>query len=164
VERALGIAAERFRPDAPLLVAGAGAPRTVLVVPLDERAPAGLIAARLARTATARALPATLLDLSANRGGTNGNGAGQLVAIENDSGRRIDQLEQQDGLLVVQLPPLSSDATLAALKASRPVLLVAPPGPVDRARLATAVETLRRLEVPCAGIIMGEQRSRVRPG
>jgi uncharacterized protein involved in exopolysaccharide biosynthesis len=153
VERAIGIAAERFQADAPLLVAGGAAPRTVLVIPLDDRAQARVVAERLARTATARSLPVTVLDLSAN----GANGKGQMVPMDRDTVRRIDQLEQENGVLVVQLPSLSSDATLAALRETRPVLLVAPPGPVDRARLAAAVETLRRLRVPCAGIVMSDE-------
>jgi Mrp family chromosome partitioning ATPase len=74
-------------------------------------------------------------------------------------------MEQQNGMTVVQLPALTSDATIAALREDRPVLLVAAPGPVDRSRLAAAVDTLRRLHVPCAGIVMsdGERRVRARP-
>ena len=38
------------------------------------------------------------------------------------------------------------------------------PGPIDRVRLTSAVDTLRRLGVPCAGIVMSEgpQRPRLR--
>ena len=34
--------------------------------------------------------------------------------------------------------------------------LVAPPGPVDRARLSVALDTLRRLGVPVVGIVMSD--------
>jgi hypothetical protein len=160
IERAIGIAAERFQADAPLLVAGSQASRTVLVVPLDDRAQPRLVAERLARTATARLLPVTLLDLNGNGAMQSGNGSVRSGVIDQDFLKKIDQLEQQAGVLVVQLPGLSSDVTLAALRETRPVLLVAPPGPVNRVQLASAVEALRRLQVPCAGVVMSDD---VRP-
>jgi Mrp family chromosome partitioning ATPase len=73
----------------------------------------------------------------------------------------IDRHEQNSGgMVIVRLPVLASEATAAALRESRPVLLVAPPGPVDRVRLASAVDTLRRLGVPCAGVVMSEATPR----
>jgi hypothetical protein len=164
VERVTGIAAERFQPNVPLLVGGGVAsPRTVLVVPLDERARARAVAEGLARTASTRSLPVTLLDLSETNGASGGNGAGGRS--DATLARSIEEMEQQNGMTVVQLPALTSDATIAALREDRPVLLVAAPGPVDRSRLAAAVDTLRRLHVPCAGIVMsdGERRVRARP-
>ena len=59
-------------------------------------------------------------------------------------------------MVIACLPELSSDATLAALKETRPVVLVAAPGPVDRTQLAHAVDTLRRLQVPCAGVVISD--------
>ena len=162
IERAIGIAAERFQPDAPLLVAGSQASRTVLVVPLDHRAQPRLVAERLARTATARLLPVTLLDLNGNGAASSGNGLVKSGMIDQEFLKKIDQLEQQAGVLVVQLPGLSSDVTLAALRETRPVLLVAPPGPVNRVQLASAVEALRRLQVPCAGVVMSDDVRRPR--
>ena len=165
VERALGVNALRFNNNAPLLVAGAAAQRTLLVIPLDSRAQSRLVAEGLARTATSRSLPATVLDLSAS---TNGNGsagsAGSALAIpEHNVSRQIEKLEREAdtaaggvGLLVVQLPPLTAETTLAALRETRPVLLVASPGPVDRARVSVAVDTLRRLDVPIVGIVMSD--------
>lgn len=158
IERAIGITAVQYDPNSPLLLAGSGSPasRTLLVVPLDARALAKPVAEGLARTATARSLPATVLDLSA----MNGNGKGAAVAVSDRRVTdRIEQMEQQagGGLLVVELPTLDSDTTLAALRETRPVLLVAPPGPVDRARLSLAVNTLRRLEVPVVGIVMSDE-------
>jgi tyrosine-protein kinase Etk/Wzc len=161
IERAIGIAAERFQADAPLLMAGSAPSRTLLVVPLDQRAQAGMVAERLARTATARLLPVTLLDLNGNgvvAGGVSGNGSPS--AIDHSVVNKIDQLEQQSGVLVVQLPGLGSDITLAAMRETRPVLLVAPPGPVNRLQLTRAVEMLRRLQVPCAGIVMSDDAGR----
>ena len=151
VERAVGITAERLGPDAPLLLGGTAAQRTLLVVPLDDRARSLPVVERLARTATARSLPVNVLDLSGHGKGSGGNG-------ELSVARNIEQYEQQDGMLIVQLPSLSSDAAVAALRESRPVLLVAGPGPIDRSRLAGAVETLRRVNAPCAGIIMSDAR------
>jgi uncharacterized protein involved in exopolysaccharide biosynthesis len=157
IERAIGIAAERFQPDAPLLVAGSNASRTVLVVPLDHRAQSGMVAERLARSATARLLPVTVLDLNGNAASALAGNGSRPGMIDQDFVKKIDQLEQQAGVLVVQLPGLSSDLTLAALRETRPVLLVAPPGPVNRVQLASAVETLRRLNVPCAGVVMSDE-------
>jgi Mrp family chromosome partitioning ATPase len=61
---------------------------------------------------------------------------------------------------VVQLPVLSHDATIATLRQDRPVVLVAPPGPVDRQRLTVALDTLRRMHIPCAGIVITETNGR----
>jgi hypothetical protein len=121
------------------------------------------VAEGLARTASTRSLPVTLLDLSETNGASGGNGAGGRS--DATLARSIEEMEQQNGMTVVQLPALTSDATIAALREDRPVLLVAAPGPVDRSRLAAAVDTLRRLHVPCAGIVMsdGERRVRARP-
>ena len=159
IERLTGISAQRYHADAPLLMAGGVSPRTVLVIPLEDSARAGIVAERLARTASARSLPVSILDLSQNENGS-GNGKGHGAASE--IARQIDQLEQQQGMIVVQLPALSSDTTVAALRETRPVVLVAPPGPVDRARLTAAVDTLRRMEVPVAGIVISEATDRGR--
>ena len=168
IERGFGITALQYHPNEPLLLSGANAraSRTLLVVPLDARAPAKQVAEGLARTATARALPATVLDLSAATINGNGNA---LAVSERRVTDRIQQLEQEDGgVVVVELPTLDHDTTVAALRETRPVLLVAAPGPVDRARLSQALNTLRRLEVPVVGIVMsdsngdGRNRWRVR--
>ncbi|HEY8176499.1 MAG TPA: GNVR domain-containing protein [Gemmatimonadaceae bacterium] len=149
IERAVGVVAQRLEPDAPLVMAGAAGARTVLVVPLDSRARAGPVAERLARTAKQRELQATVIDLSAR---ANGNGAGN--GVEPTGLRLIEELERKNGVVIVHLPGLTSEATVAAMSESRPVLLVAPPGPVDRAQLASAVDMLRRLQVPCAGVVI----------
>lgn len=157
IERVTGIAAQRFQSDAPLLVSGATSPRTVLVVPLGDGAQSGVVAERLARTASARSLPVSVLDFSGN-----GNGKEHPALSFTDIARQIDQLEQQHEMLVVQLPTLSSETTLAALSEKRPVVLVAPPGPVDRTRLTSALETLRRMQIPCAGIVISDPPGRPR--
>jgi hypothetical protein len=159
IERLTGIAAERMQPDAPLLVAGASAQRTVLVIPLDERAQSRIVAERLARTASARSLPVNVLDFTGNGAGS---GNGKLVAADVDIARQIELLEQQHGMLVVQLPALYSDTTVAVLRETRPVVLVAPPGPVDRTRLTAALDTLRRMNIPCAGIVISDATGRAR--
>ena len=158
IERITGVTAQRLHSGAPLLVAGGSAPRTVLVVPLEERAQAGVVAERLARTASARSVPVRILDLTAN-----GNGKSIPAPTESEIAHQIAALEQEHGMVVVQLPMLSSDTTVAALSETRPVVLVAPPGPVDRTTLTTALDTLRRLQVPCAGIVIGETPARERP-
>jgi Mrp family chromosome partitioning ATPase len=65
-------------------------------------------------------------------------------------------------MVVVQLPALTKEATVASLRDNRPVLLVAPPGPVDRTRLASALDMLRRMDVPCAGVVISESTTRRR--
>lgn len=151
VERIAGVAAQRFLPDAPLLLLGKNTARTVLLVPLDDRTRTEQVADRLARTATARAVTATVLDFSNGLlPSPNGNGAGPHAAAAS-----IAEMEERHGLVVVRLPALSNDATLAALDSNRPVLLVSPPV-VDRERLASALEYLRRMDVPCAGVVIGD--------
>lgn len=154
IERAIGVSAQRIEADAPLLLGGTASSRSLLVVPLDGRARlgAGTVAERLARTARQRAMKATVLDLSASHIAGNGKGTDDSAHV----GSLIEQLEQENGVAIVQLPELSSDVTLAALRETRPVLLVAPPGPVDRARLTQAVDTLRRLQIPCAGVVISD--------
>lgn len=151
IERIAGVSAQRFLPDVPLLLLGRSAARTVLLVPLDKHARTEQVAERLVRTATARSLSATILDLSggAIQGG-NGNGAAPFVGRAS-----IEALEQEHGLVVVRLPTLSSDTTLGTLHESRPVLLVAG-SVVDRERLANTLEMLRRMDVPCAGVVIGD--------
>jgi Mrp family chromosome partitioning ATPase len=63
-------------------------------------------------------------------------------------------LEGEFGTVIVRLPGLASDETAAALNRERPVVLVAPPGRVDRRSLLGAIQTLRRLDVPCAGVVV----------
>jgi uncharacterized protein involved in exopolysaccharide biosynthesis len=160
IERATGIPAQRLQVGAPLLLgAGSALSRTLLVIPIEDRARAagGVVAQRLLRTATSRSVDATILDLSADalRPGLNGRGNGAEPASAGGVSAAIEDLEKRYGMVVVQLPGLSSDATAAALREGRPVLLVAPADRVDRARLLVAVETLRRLNIPCAGIVVG---------
>ena len=160
IERATGIPAQRLLAGAPLLL-GAGHPvsRTLLVIPIEDRARAagGVVAQRLLRTATSRSVDATILDLSADtlRANLNGKGSETEPASSGGVSAAIEDLEKRYGMVVVQLPGLSSDATAAALREGRPVILVAPADRVDRERLRVAVETLRRLDIPCAGIVVG---------
>jgi uncharacterized protein involved in exopolysaccharide biosynthesis len=149
IERALGISAQRFEPNAPLLLAGAASARSLLVIPLDARArvAAASVAERLAHTAQQRALPATVVNLIGGQLGSNGNAAEPARAL-------IDQVEAASGMAIVCLPELGNDMTLSSLRETRPVVLVAAPGPVDRAQLAHAVDVLRRLQVPCAGVVL----------
>ena len=144
IERAIGISAERFEPNSPLLLAGAASARSLLVIPLDAsaRSRAASVAERLARTARQRAVPATVLDMSSN--GASSSDSALVLA------------EQGNGMAIASLPELSHETTLSALRETRPVVLVAAPGPVDRARLAQAVDTLRRLQVPCAGVVISD--------
>jgi uncharacterized protein involved in exopolysaccharide biosynthesis len=153
VERAVGVLAQQYEPNAPLLMSSGAGARTILLVPLGARAPLGIVAERLARTARQRALQTVILDLTAPH---EGNGAGS----NGDYGAMIDKLERENGAVIVQLPALASEAAFASLSENRPVILVAPPGPIERDRLENAVNTLRRLKVPCAGVIMNDNGNR----
>lgn len=156
IERATGLPVQLLTARAPLLISGADSPKTVLVVPLGRLAPTKKVVERITRTARYRALRVTSLDLSA--AAFNGNGAGpESTAV----GASIDQLEQQHGMVVVELPELANDTTLAALRSDRPVVLVAPPGRVNRQRLEAAVQALRRMQIPVAGIVTSEAVSSV---
>ena len=152
IERAVGVIAERYRPDAPLLMAGPPGARTLLVVPLGTRGQSAGVAERLARTARQRSIQAKVVDLTASLPSGNGKAGGESL----DAAGLLDRLEQENALVIVQTPELANEVTLATLSANRPVLLVAPPGRVDRARLSSAVETLRRLQVPVAGVIISD--------
>lgn len=141
LERATGVPALRFDPHLPLLL-GASTTRTILVAPLgtDQAGHVDPVIARLVQTASLRAVSATVLDLSA--GGVP------------DVHGTIERLENENGLVVVKLPTITSDTTAAAIGENRVVLLVAPERRVARAQLVDAVQMLKRLDVPLAGVVI----------
>jgi Mrp family chromosome partitioning ATPase len=141
----------------PLLVSSSPGARTVLVVPLEAQVQTSTVAERLVTTARQRAVGATVLDLSSTHAGN-----GRPAVDSEHVGTMLDEIEQRSGMTIVQLPGLTSDVTIAAMRENRPVVLVAPPGPVDRARLASAVDTLRRMQVPCAGVVISDAPQRLR--
>jgi tyrosine-protein kinase Etk/Wzc len=140
IERATGLPALAFDASSPLLIAPNVSARTVLVLPLDAYARTEPVARRLAETASARAISTTVLDLS-NADGTEANSA-------------IERLESEFASVIVQLPPLTTQTAAAALRETRPVVLVASAPRVDKIALTNALGTLRRLDIPCAGIVM----------
>jgi tyrosine-protein kinase Etk/Wzc len=140
VERSTGVPALQFDPSVPLMLTSATS-RTILVAPIDSGIAVGAVANRLAQTATSRSLSAAVLDLSSASSDINGS---------------IQRLEASHDVVIVQLSSLVSDAAAAALQHSRPVLLVTPARRVDRRRLMNAVQMLKRLEVPVAGIVMSD--------
>jgi uncharacterized protein involved in exopolysaccharide biosynthesis len=144
IEKATGVPALQFDSNVPLLVSGRPLSNVILLIPVDSQASTSAVAQRLAQTALSRSVQPTILDLSGYGG----------LPVEGGIGAKIDQLESEYGLVIVQLPGISADATAAALRDSRPVLLVAPHGRVDRVRLTSTVQTLKRLEVPCAGVVL----------
>jgi Mrp family chromosome partitioning ATPase len=147
MERATGVPALRFDPQVPLLL-GASTARTILVAPLAPSAQVDPVIDRLVQTASLRSISATVLDLS----------AGALSDIDGT----IQRLENDNGLVVVKLPTITSDTAAAAIRENRAVLLVAPERRVARAQLVSAVQMLKRLEVPCAGVVLhGNGRSAV---
>lgn len=151
IERAAGVPALRFDPRTPLLMSGRSAVRTVLLIPVQAGVGTLRVAERLADTALARGQSATILDLTAPAAAAPmGASVGGLIA----------RLEQEHSLVIVRLPGMTADSTAAALSDDRPVLLVAPPRRVSRRELTGAMETLRRLDVPCAGVVLSESESR----
>jgi tyrosine-protein kinase Etk/Wzc len=151
IERAVGVPALRFDPRTPLLMSGRSAVRTVLLIPVEQGVGTLRVAERLVDTALARGQSATILDLTAS------TAAAPLGA---SVGGLISRLEAEHSLVIVRLPGMTSDSTAAALSEERPVLLVAPARRVSRRELVSAMDTLRRLDVPCAGVVMGEGPSR----
>jgi uncharacterized protein involved in exopolysaccharide biosynthesis len=151
IERAAGVPALRFDPRTPLLMSGRSAIRTVLLIPVEQGVGTLRVAERLANTALARGQSATILDLTAPTADLpTGAGVGGLIS----------RLEQEHSLVVVRLPGMSADSTAAALSDDRPVLLVAPARRVSRRNLTGAMDTLRRLDVPCAGVVLSETEPR----
>jgi len=148
IERHLGIPALRFTAGHPLLLAGGQGARTVLLVPLDARADTGAVADRLAQTAAARGATATIFAAT-----TSPESPSTIP-------ESLRQLELGHDLTIVRLPRLDAEVTAAALSEERPVLFVAAAGRVDRLQLAGAVDALRRLNVPCAGVVMSEPPGR----
>jgi len=141
LERTTGAPALRFDPHLPLLL-GASTTRTILVAPLGSGNSAYIdpVIARLVETAALRSVSATVLDLS----------AGTVPDVHGT----IERLESENGLVVVKLPAITSDTAAAAIGEQRAVLLVAPERRVARAQLADAVQMLRRLDVPLAGVVI----------
>ncbi|HYD55098.1 MAG TPA: Wzz/FepE/Etk N-terminal domain-containing protein [Gemmatimonadaceae bacterium] len=144
IERHVGVPALRFDAREPLMLGSNAAARTVLLVPLGRRADTRAVAERLAQTAAARGAGATILDLAESPPPPS-----IPVALR--------ELEAAHELTLVRLPGLGADVTAAALDRERPVLFVAPAGRVDRVELANAVESLRRLDVPCAGVVLSDE-------
>jgi hypothetical protein len=140
VERVTGVPALSFDASSPLLIAPTATARTILLLPLDALTQTEPVARRLAETTTARAIPTTVLDLSKTPG------------VEANA--QIERLEQEFGSVVVQLPPLSTQTAAAALRETRPVVLVSSSARVDKVALNNALGTLKRLDVPCAGIVL----------
>jgi uncharacterized protein involved in exopolysaccharide biosynthesis len=139
VERATGVPALRFDPHVPLLL-GASTARTILVAPLTPAALVDPVVARLVQTAALRSVAAAVLDLT----------SGTVPDVDGT----IQRLESENGLVVVKLPTITSDMAAAAIREHRSVLLVAPERRVARAQIVGAVQLLRRLDVPCAGVVL----------
>lgn len=139
VERATGVPALRFDPHVPLLL-GATSARTILVAPLTAAALVNPVVERLVQTAALRSVTATVLDLT----------SGTVPDVD----ATIQRLESENGLVVVKLPTITSDMAAAAIREHRSVLLVAPERRVARAQIVGAVQLLRRLDVPCAGVVL----------
>lgn len=145
IERQLGVPALVLDPGIPFLVSGPGDARTLLLVPLDATVDTSGVAERLMRTAASRGLRGTVVDLSRSASGP------PSVAPD------LDRLGAEFDLVVVRLPELTADSTVGALRETRPVLFVATANRVDRRRLSAALQSLERLSVPCAGVVLSRQ-------
>lgn len=150
IERVLGVPAVRYLRGLPLLMSGREQARTLLLIPVDSHASTEQIATRLADTALARGGTATVLDFSAPTATHSGAAMSSAMA----------EAEAASSIVLVQLAELSSETTAALLSPARPVLLVVPGRKVRRQSLASAVETLRRLDIPCAGVVMADSPTR----
>jgi hypothetical protein len=171
VERRTGLPAVRFEGSSPLLVGGQTS-RTVLVAPINSRAAAKPVAERLVETAMSRSLSATVLDLSSGNLRIAGGGpvnvprlltTAQSLEPAFDANAAIRRLEETNDLVIVHLPALSSHEAAAVLSSNRPVLLVAPERRIERDSLQNAIDLLRRVGAPCAGVVLhGDDRRRLR--
>lgn len=148
IERQIGVPALTLDPRIPFVLSGFGDARTLLLVPLDQDADTAGVAERLMRTAMSRSLRATVIDFSEHDDSTP-------AMLPN-----LQTLSSEFELVVVQLPELASDTTVGALRSDRPVMFVASAGRVDRRELSMAVDSLSRLSVPCAGVVLSRQTSR----
>ena len=144
LERSTGVPAIQYDPATPLLLAN-GSSRTIVVAPVTAGMDISSIVTQLAQTATWRAVSAALLTLPERAADVNA---------------QIAKLESEHDLVIVQLPSLTSDTAVATLQHGRPVLLVAPGPRTDRHRVNSAIEMLRRLEVPCAGVVINSPKER----
>ena len=151
IERALGVPALQFDERTPLLMSGRSNLRTVLLIPLEPGVDTARVAERLVETALARGDRATILDLTASS---------PVAPLGASIGGMMARMEQEHGLVIARLPSLSAGSTAAVLSESRPVLLVAPSRRINRRELASALDTLRRLDVPCAGVVLSDGESR----
>ena len=172
VERRTGLPTVRLEASSPLLVGGAYS-QTIVVVPISPRASARPVAERLIETALSRSMTATLLDLSTSTASlpapTSGaSESGRLVTAANaplafDANAAIRKLRESHDLVVIQLPALASREAAAVLDETKPVLLVAPERRIERSTLQGAVDILRRVGAPCAGVVLnGDDRRRQR--
>lgn len=151
IERALGVPALRFDARTPLLMSGRASLRSILLIPLHPGVDTARVADRLAETALARGESATILDLTV---------PSAIAPAGVSIGSMMARLEQDHGLVIARLPGISADSTAAVLSEVRPVLLVAPARRIVRRELVRALDTLRRLEVPCAGVVLGDGEPR----
>jgi uncharacterized protein involved in exopolysaccharide biosynthesis len=144
LERSTGVPTIQYDPATPLLLAN-GASRTIVVAPVTAGLDTSGIVTRLAQTATWRSVSAVVLKLPEQAADVNA---------------QIAKLESEHDLVIVELPSLTSDTAVATLQQGRPVLLVTPGPRTDRHRIVSAIEMLRRLEVPCAGVVIDSPKER----
>ncbi len=143
VERAVGIQGLVLDSGAPLLLGGLAGFRTIIVVPLGPGANPGAVAQQLAMTAAERETTVAVADQ------VTGD-----VALVGSLRPAIRELEEHHAVVIAPVPAFGDRRTAALLDETRPVLFVARSGRLARRELVAAVETLRRLGVPCCGLVL----------
>jgi MinD superfamily P-loop ATPase len=67
--------------------------------------------------------------------------------------RRVKELVNQDGIVIIDVPPGTSCPVVESIKDSDFCLLVTEPTPFGLSDLVLAVETVRELKIPCAIVL-----------
>ena len=143
VERLVGIAGMVLDSGAPLLIGGLADFHTILIVPLGHGANAGAVARQLASTAADREMTVAVADQATGEAARGGSIRPAIRALEADH-----------SVVFAPVPRLDDLRTAALLDETRPVLFVARAGRLARRELVAAVDTLRRLGVPCSGVVL----------
>jgi uncharacterized protein involved in exopolysaccharide biosynthesis len=138
VARAAGVSAIAWDRRGPVVVGGG---ETLLLVPIGSGADTSGVLRATVRPSTGGGVHSTL-DL-----------AGQATDVD-EARRALGALESTGAAPVVACPPLDDGRTAAVLSTNRAVLFVARAGGVRRAQVTAATDALRRLDVPCAGIVV----------
>jgi tyrosine-protein kinase Etk/Wzc len=184
VERASGLPATVFNPQMPLLLAPAAERQSLLLLPLGPVDGVGAVARHLAETASLQGRRVAFVDLEPGRVDLPSperklsRVAIPLPALQpapteqvEDPGyavhrwqpeaqpresalQLIEEYERQYPMVIAALPALDRFPTPTLLSPTRSVVFVASEGRLTRTELKDAVQTLSRLGVPVAGVVL----------